>query len=100
MLDLVAADFLHVAFVEEAHVHFALGQLVAQHVFDLHELKVGITKHGDFFVLEFNGGRRAFEVKTGDDFFGRVFNGVFYFSQIGFEYGVKGRHGDGLSNSE
>jgi hypothetical protein len=100
LFDLVTADFLHISFVEEAHVHFALGQFVAQHVFDLHQLKVGIAKHGDLFVFEFNSGRGAFEVKARDDFFGRVFNGVFYFRQIGFKDGVKRRHSGRLSKSE
>ena len=100
LLDLVATDFLHITFVEEAHVDFTLGQFVAQHVFDLHQLKVGVTKHGDLFVLEFNRGRSAFEVKAGGDFFGRVFNGVFDFDQIRFKYGVKRRHGNQLSESE
>ena len=56
LLDLVAANFLHITAVQEAHIDFALGQFVAQNVFHLRELKLSIAKHGDFFVLQLNGG--------------------------------------------
>jgi hypothetical protein len=54
LLDLVAAHFLHVARVQKAHIHVALGQLVAQHVFDLVELEFGVADQGDFLVLDLN----------------------------------------------
>jgi uncharacterized protein YjiS (DUF1127 family) len=74
LLDLVAADLLDGALVEEAHVHIALGQLVAQDVFDLVELEFGIAEQRDFLVLELDGGRGALEVEAGADFLGGVFH--------------------------
>jgi hypothetical protein len=93
LLDLVAAHFLHVAHVQKAHVHIALGQLVAQHVLYLRELKLGVADHGDFFVLDLDAGARAFKVKAGGDFLDGVFHSVFYINQIGFADGVKSGHG-------
>jgi hypothetical protein len=76
LLDLVAAHLLHVAHVQEAHVHIALGELVAQDVLDLGELEVGVAKQGDFLVFQLNGGRGALEVKSGGDFLGGVVDRV------------------------
>ena len=43
LLDLVAADLLDLALVEEAHVDVALGQLREQHVAHLAELEVVVA---------------------------------------------------------
>jgi hypothetical protein len=72
LLDLVAAHLLGLLDVQEAHVHIALGQLVAQQVFHLLQLELGIAEHGDFLVLQLDGGRCAFEVKAGADLLGGV----------------------------
>jgi hypothetical protein len=60
----------------------------------LRELKFGITEHRDLFVLEFDVGRSAFEVKAGADFFGRGVNSVAHFDHVGFANGIKRGHGD------
>src|SRR5450830_1763763 len=51
LLDLVAADFLDLAFVEEAHVDLALGQLVGEHVAHLVELELGVGVGGDLVLF-------------------------------------------------
>ena len=99
LLDLVATHLLDVALVKEAHVHVALGEFVAQHVFNLCELELGITDQGDFLVLDLNAGSGAFEVKACGDFLDGVFHGVFYFYEVGFTNGVKGWH-NGLSRAK
>ena len=89
LLDLVAANFLHRAFVQEAHIDIAFGQFVAQDFVNLIELEVCVPNQGDLFVFEFNRRGCAFEVKTGGDFLGRVVHGVFHLDQIGFTNGIK-----------
>ena len=93
MLDLVAAHLLHIAFVQKTDIHIALGQFVAQDVVNLRQLKIAVADQRDFLVLEFDGGRRAFEIKTGGDFLGRVLDAVFHFHHIGFTDSIKRGHG-------
>ena len=93
LFDFVAAHFLYITFVEEANIDPALGHLVEQNFVNLGELKIGITEQGNFFVFEFNGGRSAFEVKAGGDFFGGGIDRIFYFNQVGFANSVKRWHG-------
>jgi len=57
------------------------------------ELELGITVHGDFLVLELDGGRSALEVKACANFLGGVVNGVFDFNEIGFANGIERGHG-------
>ena len=93
-LDLVAAHFLDIAHVQKAHVHVALGELVAQDVFNLGDLKLGVANQGHLFVFEFNGGGRAFEVKAGGDFFGGVFHRVLHIHHVGIANCVERGHGN------
>lgn len=92
-LTLSPPHLLHVSYIQETNVNVSLGQLVAQHIFNLGELKLRVTDHGDFFFLEFNRSRCSFEIKPGADFFGRVFYGILDFDQIGFTNGIEGGHG-------
>ncbi len=41
-------------------------------IVDLRQLKITVTDQGDFFVLDFNRRRSAFEVKTRGDFLGHA----------------------------
>ena len=93
LLDLVAADFFDLADVQKAGVHTGFGELAAQDVVDLVDLKIAVANRGDFLVLELDRGRGALEVKPGADLFGRVFDGVFDLDQVRFQHGVKRRHG-------
>ncbi len=93
LLDLVAADFLHVAHIQEAYIYAALGKLAAQKIVDLYELEIGVANESDLFVFEFDGGAGAFEIEAGADFFGGVFDRIFYFNQVGFANGIKTGHG-------
>lgn len=92
LLDLVTTHFLHIALVEKTHIDIAFGELVAQDVFNLGELKISITNQRDLFVFEFNGSRCALEVKACGDLFGGVFNSVFDVHHVGFANGIKGWH--------
>ena len=97
-LDLVTTHFLHIAFVQKAHIDIAFGELVAQHVFYLVELKFRVAYQGDLFVLDVNRGSCAFEIKTGADFFGGVLHAVFHIDQIRFANGIKRGHFFNFSN--
>src|SRR6218665_2866491 len=97
LFDLVAADLAHLADVEKAHIDAALGQLVAQHVFDLGELEVGIVDERDLALLDRYAGRSAFEVETGGDFLGGVLDRVPDVNQVGFANSVKRWHGGSRS---
>ena len=92
LLDLVATDFLHGAFVQKTHIHTAFGHLVAQDVFHLLQLEFGIAQQGDFLVLELDCGAGALEIETRTNFFGTIFHGVFHFHHVGLTHGIKRRH--------
>ncbi len=87
--DFVAAHLLCVTFVDESHIHLALGEFAAQDVLNLTQLEICVANQGDLFVLEFDGRCCALEVKARANFLGRVVNGIFNFNQIGFANGVK-----------
>ena len=57
LLDLVAADFFDLADVQKAGVHTGFGELAAQDVVDLVDLKIAVANRGDFLVLELYRGR-------------------------------------------
>jgi hypothetical protein len=80
---------LRVAHVEKAHIHFLFGELVAQHVLNLVELKLGIANKGNVLVFQLDAGGGAFEVKARGDFLGRVFHAVFDFGHFCFADGIK-----------
>src|SRR5438105_1152525 len=67
LLDLVAADLLHVALVQETHIDAAFGELVGQDVLDLAELELRVAEQGDFLVLELERGGRALEIEARAD---------------------------------
>src|SRR5450830_821484 len=92
LLDLVAADFLDLAFVEEAHVDLALGQLVGQHVADLAELEIGIGKRRQFVFLLLDARIAALEVETRGDFLVGLVDGIAHFDHVGFGNYVKRWH--------
>lgn len=93
LLDLIAPNFLRLAYIQKAHIHFALGEFVAQQIFDLGQLEFGITKHGNFFVFQLYSSRSAFKVKAGADFFRGILYRIFDLHKIGFTNGIKRRHG-------
>ena len=84
LLDLVAADLLDVAFVEEAHIDLAFGQFVGQHVAHLAELEFRVRKRGQFVFLVFDAGVAALEVEAGRDFLVGLLDGILDFDHIGF----------------
>jgi len=59
----------------------------------LHELELGVADHGDFLVLELDGGGRALEIETRGDFLGGVLDCVLHLGKVGFADGIEGRHG-------
>jgi UDP-N-acetylmuramate dehydrogenase len=95
LFDFVAADFLHVADIEEADIDTAFGEFGAQDVVDLHELEISVADEGDFFLFffEFDGGAGSFEIEAGADLFGGVVHRVFHFNDVGFADGIKTGHG-------
>ena len=97
LLDLVTADFFNLAHVEKTRVDAAFGELAAQHVVDLLELKIGVTVQDDFLVLEFDGRTRALEIEAGADLARDLIDRIFHFNEIGFKNGVKRRHAGGLA---
>ncbi|MCY1555944.1 hypothetical protein D9M68_926500 [compost metagenome] len=94
LLDLVAADLFHFAHVQKTRIDAAFGELAAQHVVDLLQLEVGIAVQDDFLVLELDRGARALEVEARADLARHLVHRVFHFHKVGFEYGVKRRHGE------
>ena len=92
LFDFVTPHFLDIARIQKSYIDIAFGQLVAQHVFDLRELKFCIANQRDFFVPDLDAGRGAFEIKARDNFFGGVFDTIFYVYQFGFADCVKRGH--------
>ena len=93
LLDLVAAHLLYVALIQKAHIDVALGELVAQDIFNLRQLEFRIANQGDVFFFQVDGRRRALEIKTRGNFLGGVFHSIFNLHKVGFTDGIKRRHG-------
>ena len=72
LLQLVAADLLDLAVVEETHVHVALRQLREQHVLHLAELEVVVGEERQFALLLLDARVRTLEVEARGNFLVRL----------------------------
>jgi hypothetical protein len=93
LLDLVAADLLDLAEIEETHVHVALDHLAGQDVAHLPQLELAVGIRGQFTLLLFDAGIAALEIETGGDLLVRLVDRIFHFNNIGFGNNVKRWHG-------